>query len=161
MVIFAILILPTREHEMSFLFLFFLAGSGVDKGYHSFPATQNQNNHTETILLQHQLAYQLILLFGQLLYLKLTHPYYFVFYHKARGLPARFYLVTFIFLLWQLHGFSLTLPFFLPALSLVFPPSSILLSHWPKHVYSLTNKSNTYTEGLPTPIIVCISDNTI
>ena len=52
-----------------------------------------------------------------------------------------------------LHGFSLTLPFFLPAFSLVFPPSSILSCCRPQKLpYSLTNKSNTYAEELPTSV---------
>ena len=40
-----------------------------------------------------------------------------------------------------LHGFS----------CLCFYSSYILLSHWPKAASLLTNKNNTYTEGLPTP----------
>ena len=36
--------------------------------------------------------------------------------------------------------------FFLPAFSLVFLPSSILLSHWPKAASLLTNDNETYSQ---------------
>ena len=38
-----------------------------------------------------------------------------------------------------------------PFICMEFPLCSTLRSHWLKQLYSLTNKSNTYAEGLPTP----------
>ena len=42
------------------------------------------------------------------------------------------------------------LPTFSLGLCLDFPPGFALLSHWLKQLYSLANKGNTYTAGLPT-----------
>ena len=55
-----------------------------------------------------------------------------------------------VFLLQQLHGITLTLPTLSIYLCSDFPPGFTLLSHWPKQLYSSTNKSNTCTEGHPT-----------
>ena len=47
------------------------------------------------------------------------------------------------------HMVSLDSAFFLPAFSLVSPPTSTLSYHKPMQIlYSLTNKNNTYTEEL-------------
>ena len=55
-----------------------------------------------------------------------------------------------VFLLWQLHGVFLTLFTLFVYLCSDFLPGFTLLSHWPKQLYSSTNKMNTYTEGHPT-----------
>ena len=52
-------------------------------------------------------------------------------------------------LLWQLHGISLTLPILSTYL---FKPGYILPCQRPKHLNSLTNKSNTHMEGHPTSV---------
>ena len=67
-----------------------------------FLATQIWNNHTETVLLTTLLGQYLRFLFNQLLHFKLTHFYYFIFYHEACGLLVRFCLLR------QLHGVSLS-----------------------------------------------------
>ena len=45
----------------------------------------------------------------------------------------------------KLHGFSLTLPTLSSCVCLEFLLYPILLSHWLKHLFSLTNKSSSYT----------------
>ena len=111
-------------------------------------ATQTRNNHTETVLITALFGQQLKHISSQLLHLKLTHSYYFILYHKACGLPARFQAIC---LLKQLPGISLISSTFSQNSVQIFPPCPILPCCRPKHLlYSLTNKNNTYTKGLST-----------
>ena len=56
-----------------------------------------------------------------------------------------FWLVAHSFLLWQLHGISLTLPTFSLYLCSELPPGFTLLSHWPKATSLLTNGNKMFT----------------
>ena len=121
-----------------------------------FPGCPDPNNHTETVLITMLLDPQLRGIPSYLLHLKLTHFYYFIFYHKACDLLL-FFLGQLhgICLLWQLHGIILIQSPLSLSLSIyiyinIFQPGYILPCHRPKQLYSLTNKSNTYREGYPT-----------
>ena len=105
-----------------------------------------QNNHSETISLESMFVQLLKHIDSQLLHLELNHFQYFIFYHKAHGLWARFRCIC---LQRWLHGFSLTLPFSLPHSVQFSLPSSTLPYHRPKTVSLLTNGIHSMQRGIP------------
>ena len=96
-----------------------------------------------TILFSQWLRY----ISSYLLQLELTHFYYFIFYNEARGLlPLASWVATL-----HLPPSAAIWCLFDSAYSIyLFQSGYILSCHRPKELYSLTNKSDTYTEGPPT-----------